>query len=188
MDTELIATRDTIVQGSFKTIAIDASRKTDDILEALKNNRKRLLDLKAEYTKQVQTDGGVENKPSSRRQMIFQEIMRTYGALEGLKDELTRRGANFDFDVYDHEHPNAAYKRITAAAPKPSNVTISSVVLSWYLVLCIAVFLLWFFTAFDWKQLGLGQERATIQRPGDRAMVSDRQPVATSGVPPQRFR
>jgi hypothetical protein len=139
MDAEITATRDTIVQGSFKTIAVDGSRNTEDILAALKSNRIRLQGLKAEYTKQIKSDGGYQ-KLSGKRQMIFQEIMRTYGALEGIKDELTRRGAPFDIDVFDYEHPNAAYKRMTAVKPKPG-IKFPHVVLSCYLILCMIAFL-----------------------------------------------
>ena len=112
-DVEITAAEAAIIQGGFNTLAINTSRQTEELLEALKNNRGRLEALKAEYTQSVKSDGGVHGKPSSKRRMIYHEIMRTYGAMEGLKNELTQRGANFDFDVNDHEHPNAAFKRIS---------------------------------------------------------------------------
>jgi hypothetical protein len=163
IDTEITATRDTIVQGSVKIIAMDAARKTEDISAALKSKRDSLKKLKTDYKKQIQDDGGFQ-KPSSKRQMIFQEIMHTYGALEGIKEELTRRGAPFEIDVFDHEHPNAAYKRMTAEKPK-SKMTFSHYVLSWYLILSMIIFLLWFLTSNEWKQMWHGgYERATPQR------------------------
>jgi hypothetical protein len=172
IETEITATRDTIIQGSVKINSIDAARKTEEILTALKNYRANLQQLKKDYTNQIKNDGGFQ-KPSSKRQMIFQEIMHTYGALEGIKEELIRRGASFNIDVFDHEHPNAAYKRMTAEPPK-SKMTFSHFVLSWYLILSMIAFLLWFLTSNEWKEMWrTGYERATSQRPQQ---------------PPQKFR
>jgi hypothetical protein len=164
MDAEVTAIRDTIIiDDDFKITALDPSRKIEEVLDALKKNRSRLQELKADYTKVVKSEGGLIAAPSSKRRMIFYEIMRTYGAMEGLKDELAQRGARFDIDVNDHEHPNAAYKRLMTAKPNP----FSSVVLSSYIILSVVVVLLWFLTSNEWRQIvHFGQERAAPLRPG----------------------
>jgi hypothetical protein len=150
VDAELTAERDTILQGSYVTFTVDVQRKTEELLNALKNNRSRLQLQKAEYTKAVQKDGGVHSAISSRRRAIFHELMRTYGAMEGLKNELTQRGANFDADVNDHEHPNAAFKRLTATVvKKPSAFG----VMFWYLLISVVFVFLWFVTSDIWKQM-----------------------------------
>ena len=82
-------------------------------MEALKFNRARLHSLKLDYAKSVAKNGGILSKPSKLRRTYYHEILRTYGALEGIKDALVHRHAYFDIDQYDHEHPNDAYKRLT---------------------------------------------------------------------------
>jgi hypothetical protein len=162
MDAEITADRDTILQGSYITFTVDVQRKTEDLLNALKNNRSRLQVQKAEYAKAVQTDGGVHSAISSRRWAIFHEIMRTYGAIEGLKNELTQRGANFDIDVNDHEHPNAAFKRLTTTVKKPNTFG----VMFWYLLISVIFLFLWFVTSDIWKQMWhFEQEGSTSLRP-----------------------
>jgi hypothetical protein len=136
-----------VIQGGFNTATINTSRNTVDLVDALKNNRARLNDFKEEYKKAVVVDGGIAAKPSGKRRMLFQEIMRTYGAMEGIKNELTQRGANFDIDVNDHEHPNAAFKRLTAPKKEPSSNGLMMV----YLILCVLVFFLWFFSTGGWQ-------------------------------------
>jgi hypothetical protein len=162
MDAEITADRGTILQGSFITFTVENQRKTEDLLDALKNNRRRLQDQKVEYTKVVKADGGVHSAISSKRRAIFHEIMRTYGAMEGLKDELTQRGANFDVDVNDHEHPNAAFKRLTTAVKKPDVFG----VMFWYLLISMVFLFLWFVTPDLWRQMWhFDQERSTPLRP-----------------------
>jgi hypothetical protein len=167
-DADITAANAAVIQGGFNTATINTARKTEDLVDALKNNRARLNGFKAEYTKAVQADGGIAAGPSGKRRMLFHEILRTYGAMEGLKNELTQRGANFDIDVNDHEHPNAAFKRLTTPAPKPNT---SSAVMMLYLILCVLVFFLWFFTTGGWQQAEQGgwqggsQERTTSLRP-----------------------
>jgi hypothetical protein len=122
------------------TINIAASRTTDDISDALKNNRSFLKDLKVQYANLVVKDGGIERKASNKRIMIFEEILRTWGAMEALKNELIRRGVRFDLDEHDNEHPNAAYARIMKVRQPDGAVF-------WYLVFAVIVFFLWFFTS-----------------------------------------
>lgn len=140
IDASMAASGDAIIHGSFNTVNIDVSRKTEDILDAVKNNRRRLQDLKVQYAVLVRKGGGIESKPSSKRQMIFHEIIRTIEAMELLKNELIRRGAHFDIHEHDHEHPNAAYKRIMKVKP-------ASFVVFWYIVFSLVVFFLWFLTS-----------------------------------------
>jgi hypothetical protein len=162
MDAEITADRGTILQGSFITLIVGDKRTTGDLLDALKNNRSRLEVQKAEYTKAVKSDGGVHSAISSKRRAIFHEIMRTYGAMEGLKDELTQRGANFDIDIKDHEHPNAAFKRLTTAVTKPDVFG----VMFWYLLISVVFLFLWFATSDIWRQMWhFGQEGSTPLRP-----------------------
>jgi hypothetical protein len=164
VDAEITAARDTILHGSYTIFAVNnIQRKTEDLLDALKNNRSRLQGLKAEHTKAVQTDGGLQSAVSSKRRAIFHEIMRMYGAMEGLKNELSQRGANFDLDVNDHEHPNAAFKRLTTPVKKPSSFGL----MFWYLLISVVAFSLWFFTSDAWKQAWrFDQERSSSVRPG----------------------
>jgi hypothetical protein len=170
-DADITSTDAVVIQGGFNTATINTSRKTEDLVEALKNNRARLNGFKADYTKAVTADGGVAEKPGGKRRMLYHEIMRTYGAMEGLKNELTQRGANFEIDVNDHEHPNAAFKRLTTAVKKPAG---GSGLMLMYLILCVLAFFLWFFTTKDWRQTayenapGLAQERTTSLRPPGR--------------------
>jgi hypothetical protein len=141
IEASMAASGDAIIHGSFNTVNIDVSRKTEDILDAVKNNRRRLQDLKVQYTVLVRKGGGLESKPSRKRQMIFHEIIRTIEAMELLKNELIRRGAHFDIDEHDHEHPNAAYKRLMKVK------SVSFGVVFWYVVFSLVVVFLWFLTS-----------------------------------------
>jgi hypothetical protein len=128
-----------VIRGGINTATINTARKTDELVDSLKNSRARLQKLKNDYVAAVKSDGGgVDGKVSGKRRMIFHEILRTYGAMESLKNELTQRGATFDVDVNDHEHPNAAYKRLTAAKKSdPSDGF-------WYFVVAAILIFLWF--------------------------------------------
>jgi hypothetical protein len=164
IDAELTAADATIIQQSGFTIpAIKTERKTEELLEALKNNRGRLNGLKDDYVKAAKDDGGISSKPSIMRRMVYLEIMRMYVAMEGIKNELTQRGANFEFDFNDQEHPNAAFKRLTALVPKSNPFG----VMFWYLLLSMMLLLVWLFTSNEWRQvLHFLQERSTSLRPG----------------------
>ncbi len=166
IDAELTAADATIIQQSGFTIpAIKTERKTEEMLEALKNNRGRLNGLKDDYVNAAKEDGGISSKPSIKRRMVYLEIMRMYVAMEGIKNELTQRGANFEFDFNDQEHPNAAFKRLTA--PVESN---PFGFVFWYLLISVLLLLFWFFTSDEWKQmlhfLHFPQELSTSLRPG----------------------
>jgi hypothetical protein len=63
-------------------------------------------------SKSVAQNGGILSKSSRLRRTHYHEFQRTYGALEGIKDALLRRGVPFDIEPLDHEHPNDA-KRLT---------------------------------------------------------------------------
>jgi len=139
VDAELTAPDAALIAGGINTATINTARKTEDLLDALKNNRSRLQALKAEYVAAVKSDGGVAKNPSGKRRTIYHEILRTYGSMESLKNELTQRGAVFDLDDNDHEHPNAAFKRITAP-PKPPDPFESTF---WYIVASVIVLFLW---------------------------------------------
>jgi hypothetical protein len=165
-DAEITSADAVVIQVGFNTATINTSRKTEDLIEALKNNRTRMNVFKADYTKAVKDDGGVEMKPSGKRRMLYHEILRTYGAMEGLKNELTQRGAMFETDVNDHEHPNAAFKRLTAPVkPKPNP---SAGIMTVYLMLCVIAFFLWFFSMGGWQEVDQGgwqdRERTTSLR------------------------
>jgi hypothetical protein len=139
-DADIIAPDAAIIRGGINTATISTSRKTEDLLDALKNSRGRLQVLKTEYVNAVKSDGGVQKGPSSKRRMAYHEIMRTFGAMETLKNELAQRGATYDVDVNDHEHPNAAFKRITAPKKKPDPF---EAVFWWYIILS-ALIVVWF--------------------------------------------
>jgi hypothetical protein len=139
-DADIIAPDAAIIRGGINTATINTSRKTEDLLAALKSNRSRLQTLKAEYANAVKSDGGLQKGPSSKRRITYHEIMRTFGAMETLKNELAQRGAAYDVDVNDHEHPNAAFKRITAPKKKADPF---EAVFWWYIVLSVLVFV-WF--------------------------------------------
>jgi hypothetical protein len=138
VDADINAPDASIIRISVNTSTINTSRTANDLLIALKGNRDRLKNLKDEYVKATKSDGGIPGKISGKRRTIFYEIMRTHGAMEALKNELTQRGAVFEVDVNDHEHPNAAYKRLTAAPKKPDPDAF------WYIVFgVIVLFFLW---------------------------------------------
>jgi hypothetical protein len=138
VDADINAPDAAIIRISVNTATINTSRKIEELLEALKSNRSRLKNLKDEYVKVTKSDGGIPGKISSRRRTIFYEIMRTHGAMEALKNELTQRGAVFEVDVNDHEHPNAAYKRLTA--PKKTDPFDD---VFWYIIVGVIVLFLW---------------------------------------------
>jgi hypothetical protein len=96
----------------FNTVIITNSIKTEHLLATLEKSRVRLQVLKVQYMDAVRRDGGIQSNPSGKRRIKFHEIVHTIEAMEALKDELVLRGAHFDIDLYDHEHPNAAYKRV----------------------------------------------------------------------------
>lgn len=144
-DAEITTTESPTIQGAYKA-TINTSRTTEEILGALTSNRKRLQDLKEAYLKVVKTDGGVKSKPSGNRRMIFHEIKRVHGAMEGLKNELTERGEKFDIHPDDHEHPNAAFERMTAEAAKKAAGSYDD--MFWFFVAAVVVFVLvslWYF-------------------------------------------
>jgi hypothetical protein len=135
---EITSGKNTDIRDSFNTtIKIDASVKTEDVLEALRNNRRRLQDLKLEYAKLVQKDGGLNAKPSDKNKMIFNEIYRVWIAMEALKNELTARGAHYDMDVHDSENQYDAYKRLAKIKP------LSFGILFWYIVFSAIILTLW---------------------------------------------
>jgi hypothetical protein len=143
-DAELTTTEAPTIQGGY-TATINTARTTAEILSALNNNRKRLQELKDDYAKAVKVDGGVKSKPSGKRRMIFHEIKRVHGAMEGLKNELTERGEKFEIHPNDHEHPNAALERMAAEAAKKAAG--SSDDMFWFFMAAVAVFVLvslWF--------------------------------------------
>src|SRR5262245_7972171 len=112
IDADMKATGSIHIQDSFK-IKIDGSRKTEDIVEALKFNRACLHQLKFAYAKSVAATVGILSKPSKLRRTYYIEILRSCGAMEGCKDALLHRHEHFDLDQHDLEHPNDAYKRLT---------------------------------------------------------------------------
>jgi hypothetical protein len=140
VDADINAPDASIVRIGVNTATINTSRKTEELLEALKSNRGRLKALKDEYVKVTKTDGGIPGKISGKRRTIFYEILRTHGAMEALKNEMTQRGAVFDVDVNDHEHPNAAYKRLTA--PKKTDPFDD---VFWYIVVGVILLFLWLY-------------------------------------------
>lgn len=135
VDVEMTAIDAATISVGINTATINTSRKTDELLDALKNNRKRLQTLKNDYVAAVKSDGGVPSKPSGKRRMVYHEIFRIYGAMEALKNELTQRGAVFETDPNDHEHPNAAFKRLTAPKkPEPSDAVF------WWIIISLILF------------------------------------------------
>jgi hypothetical protein len=144
-DAEITTTESPTIQGGY-TATINTLRTTEEILNALNSNRKRLQELKDEYVKVVKADGGVKSKPTGKRRMIFHEIKRVHGAMEGLKNELTERGEKFDIHPNDHEHPNAALERMATEAAKKAAGSYDDI--SWFFIAAVAIFVLvslWFF-------------------------------------------
>jgi hypothetical protein len=139
VDADINAPDASIIRISVNTATINTARKAEELSDALKSNRTRLKNLKDEYVKVTKSDGGVPGKISGKRRTVFYEIMRTHGAMEALKNELTQRGAVFEVDVNDHEHPNAAYKRLTA--PKKTDPFDD---VFWYVVVGVILLFLWF--------------------------------------------
>jgi hypothetical protein len=138
VDADINAPDASIIRISVNTATINTSRKTEELLEALKSNRGRLKNLKDEYVKVTKGDGGIPGKISGKRRTVFYEIMRTHGAMEALKNELTQRGAVFEVDVNDHEHPNAAYNRLTATKKTDPFDDVF-----WYIVAGVILLFLW---------------------------------------------
>jgi hypothetical protein len=139
VDADINAPDAAIIRISVNTATINTSRTTNELLDALKSNRGRLKTLKDDYVKATKSDGGIPGKISGKRRTVFYELLRTHGAMEALKNELTQRGAVFDVDVTDHEHPNAAYKRLTAPPKKPDPFDD----VFWYAVVAVILFFLW---------------------------------------------
>jgi hypothetical protein len=144
-DAEMTTTESPTIQGGY-TVTVNTSRTSQEILTALNSNRGRLNDLKTDYAAAAKADGGVKSKPSGKRRMIFHEIKRIYGAMEGLKNELTQRGEKFDIHPNDHEHPNAAVARIDVEAAKKAAGSNDD--MSWFFMAAVIIFVLfslWFF-------------------------------------------
>jgi hypothetical protein len=98
------------IRDSYNTV-VHTKQSTQEILEALDNNRRQFEPLREKYARAVLNDGG-QDKPASReRKVYFKELNRLYSATEAIKDELRQRGSHYEIVVSDEEHPNAAYKR-----------------------------------------------------------------------------
>jgi hypothetical protein len=144
-DAEITTTESPTIQGGY-TATIDRARTTQEFLGALNSNRVRLQELKTDYAAAAKADGDVKSKPSGKRRMIFHEIKRVHGTMEGIKNELTQRGEKFDIHPNDHEHPNAAVARLAAEAAKKA--ASSNDDMSWFFMAAVIIFVLvslWFF-------------------------------------------
>lgn len=83
----------------------------DQLLSALSRNRQAMNPLQRKYADLVHSDGGVEKPPSRERRACFKELNRLYSSIDSIKTALRLRGIDFEFDHWDEEHPNAAYRR-----------------------------------------------------------------------------
>ena len=52
-----------------------------------------------------------QNDGFRERRACFKELNRLYSAIDSIKTTLRLRGIDFEFDHWDEEHPNAAYRR-----------------------------------------------------------------------------
>ena len=83
----------------------------EQLLAALTKNREAMNPLQRKYAELVHADGGVEKTASRERRACFKELNRLYSAIDSIKTNLRLRGIDFEFDHWDEEHPNAAYRR-----------------------------------------------------------------------------
>ena len=109
LDADINADRDvwTIV-NSFNS---HGQLSDENLLVALSKNREAMNPLQDRYAKLVHKDGGVDKPASRERRACFKELNRLYSAIDSIKTNLRLRGADFEFDHWDEEHPNAAYRR-----------------------------------------------------------------------------
>ena len=83
----------------------------DQLLAALTKNRVSMTPLQRKYAELVYADGGIKESASRERKACFKELNRLYSAIDSIKTNLRLRGIDFEFDHWDEEHPNAAYRR-----------------------------------------------------------------------------
>lgn len=109
LDADINAERDvwTIV-NSFNN---QGQLADDQLLGALTKNRQAMNPLQRKYAELVYADGGVEKPASRERRACFKELNRLYSAIDSIKTTLLLRGLPVEFDHWDEEHPNAAYRR-----------------------------------------------------------------------------
>jgi hypothetical protein len=111
LDADIYADRDVWqIRDSYNTV-VHTKQSTQEILEALDNNRRQFEPLREKYARAVLNDGGQDKSASRERKVYFKELNRLYSATEAIKDELRQRGSYYEIVVSDEEHPNAAYKR-----------------------------------------------------------------------------
>ena len=102
------------IHGSFNT-NITFRETNEELLNALGNSRKLFEPLREAYARAVADDGGIDKSASRKRRVLFKELDRIYRATELMKNELRRRGVDYEIVTSDEEHPNAAYKRFSRA-------------------------------------------------------------------------
>lgn len=89
----------------------ESGRKTEELLQSLVYNRKKLEEYKNTYS-QIRFEEEKENQsPTRTRNTYFSEIDDTYRTIESIKHELKLRGIDYEIDSFDREHPDAAFKR-----------------------------------------------------------------------------
>jgi hypothetical protein len=91
---------------------IKVEGKTEDLIAAQQTNRELLEPLRKQYAAAVHKDGGIEKKASRERRALYEELHRRFRAMEAIKNELARRGVDYEHHPSDQEHPNAAYRRL----------------------------------------------------------------------------
>lgn len=80
-------------------------------MTALENNRKAFEPLRLRYATEIYKAGGLKARANRERRVIFKELNRLYSATESIKNELRRRGCDYQINISDEEFPNAAYTR-----------------------------------------------------------------------------
>lgn len=109
LDADINADRDawTIV-NSFNN---HGQLSDEQLLAALIKNREAMNPLQSRYANLVHKDGGIDQTASRERRACFKELNRLYSAIDSIKTNLRLRGVDFEFDHWDEEHPNSAYRR-----------------------------------------------------------------------------
>ena len=59
----------------------------------------------------METEGGIKSPAKCTVSVTDKELNRLFEAMEAIKNELRRRGLDYEILKLEEEHPNAAYKR-----------------------------------------------------------------------------
>ena len=117
MSTEQKAGNDAWYIDKSLNISIPRDTSDNELLEALKNNRLRIEELKKSYwfnkkLEKLKIDVQSLNDKNINQDTYFREILRIVNAIEAMKNRLAHRGVAYPISSLDIEHPDSASGRL----------------------------------------------------------------------------